>query len=482
LAIESLGGAATDMRAIDATALGGVAALAVALAALAEDRPGLVFNGMRWEADRLVLRDGRTVEGLIRAEDAHGLEVLEIRRPPGLPMHLVARRFARGGIASIERLDDQRRAVLQRRIDEFRARSARDEEYTTSLRLTRLDEPVGGWGYRSGQGRWRLVSTADEGLTRRCVVRLEQLFDAYRELLPPRHEPAGEMTILLFGSMREYRDAQESLGVKVANPALYLPPRNTLAAGSELSALAAQLTEIESRHQRLRDEHARLKQELPHRLAELARDLERRGVPPAQRRQAIEAARRRVQQELSELERRMRAAERDNANSFEKTTEAMFRRLAHEAFHAYLENFVFPQADYDVPRWLNEGLAQVFEDGLLEAGALRLDGPNAKRLAALQDDLRGPQALRLYDLLSASPQKFLVAHAEPDDAAQRYYLYAWGLAYHLAFRSGVLETGALQQYVQSGGSQTDAVARFERLVGMPLDQFERRWRQEMLGM
>ena len=52
----------------------------------------------------------------------------------------------------------------------------------------------------------------------------------------------------------------------------------------------------------------------------------------------------------------------------------MFRRLAHEAFHAYLETYVYPRQAYDVPRWLNEGLAQTFEAGLLEDADVLHDG------------------------------------------------------------------------------------------------------------
>ena len=45
----------------------------------------------------------------------------------------------------------------------------------------------------------------------------------------------------------------------------------------------------------------------------------------------------------------------------------MFRRLYHEAFHAYLDNYVYESPGYEIPTWLNEGLAQVFAAGLLEA-------------------------------------------------------------------------------------------------------------------
>ena len=46
---------------------------------------------------------------------------------------------------------------------------------------------------------------------------------------------------------------------------------------------------------------------------------------------------------------------------------------------------VYNPATHDVPRWLNEGLAQVFEGGQLESGSLRIDAPDRVKL-----ELQGP--------------------------------------------------------------------------------------------
>jgi hypothetical protein len=157
-------------------------------------------------------------------------------------------------------------------------------------------------------------------------------------------------------------------------------------------------------------------------------------------------------------------------------------RLYHEAFHAYLENFVYPHEQFDVPRWLNEGLAQVFEEGLLELGTLRLDAPGRKRLMALQADLAGNTPLSLPDVLMADAQTFLVYHRTEAQTSQRHYLYSWGLAHYLAVREPILESARLDRYVKGASLQSDSVARFEQLVAMPLAQFEQRWRADMLAL
>ena len=133
----------------------------------------------------------------------------------------------------------------------------------------------------------------------------------------------------------------------------------------------------------------------------------------------------------------------------------MFTRLAHEAFHAYLEVFVYPRQVYDVPRWLNEGLAQTFEGGLLEADTLRIDTPNATALAQLQADLRGEHPLELADLLAAGSETFLSAHANADTADRMYY-YSWGLAYYLAFDQGVFGTPRFDAYLSPAAANLPA--------------------------
>src|SRR5437868_5554133 len=103
---------------------------------------------------------------------------------------------------------------------------------------------------------------------------------------------------------------------------------------------------------------------------------------------------------------------------------------------------------------------------------MRLDAPDAERLKSLQDDLRTQPRLSLADLLAADEGQFLVSHPGGAQASKRHYLYSWGLAYYLAFRQPLLETSALDRYVERHTPPLPPFARFETLVGMPLDQFE----------
>ena len=67
-------------------------------------------------------------------------------------------------------------------------------------------------------------------------------------------------------------------------------------------------------------------------------------------------------------------------------------------------------------------------------------------------------------------------------AVDRYYVYAWGLAYYLTFEKHVLGSPALEKYLQPGNGWLAPVPRFEQLVGMPIKQFEQVWRVYIRGL
>jgi hypothetical protein len=393
-------------------------------------------------------------------------------------------------IDHLSRLPEADRKLLMARVEAVKNRSRQEDEGQAKIRLEHSgSDDDGVWHY--GSETWQTIdhrpwlmldSTADEETTRRSIVRIEQMFAAYREILPPRTRPIRPLSIKLFGTMREYKDFLKSLDLKVENPAVFIADENQLAVGSELSAYAQQLREVRRRHAELRRDNDRRAAAMPAALAVLRQQLSVGGESASEQKNIIQSYQARWKNEVEQINHHINSAERRNLDQFDLLTAGIFARLFHEAFHAYLENYVYPQRDHDVPRWLNEGLAQIFETGQLEAGTLRLDAPHAERLAMLQADLRSAQPLSLADILNADGREFLVYHPGGASASKTYYLYSWGLAWYLTFRQPVLETVALDRYVDRSAAKLPPVARFEKLVGMPLDQFESRWRAEMLRL
>src|SRR5262249_1812686 len=92
--------------------------------------------------------------------------------------------------------------------------------------------------------------------------------------------------------------------------------------------------------------------------------------------------------------------------TFEEGTRRLMQRLFHESFHAYLAQFVYPPADGEVPRWLNEGMAQVFEHAILEGDELRVGRVDTDLLARAQKALEKCELVSLADLLKSGPKQF----------------------------------------------------------------------------
>ena len=454
--------------------------------------PGLA--AVPWKLESLRLHDGRRLQGLVlEPADADGprnpaapIGFVQIVQPPGRAMELITwAPISAARIASIERLSDAEHALLGKRVDEFRNRRGRQHAAETAVALLRDDEDEP-WRYA---GRWfTLDSTADPSLTRKAVVLLEQVFAALEALVPPgspEGDPVAPLWVTLCGTANEYRDVQESLGIEAEHPAFYVPARGLLVAGSDMPAMIEQ-------ERAAADSLAVTERELSDRdrsfdadVRRLASDLEKQGVPTGKRAEIVQLARNRWQREREAMLAQVATARRDNAARVADARRAFAARLTHEAWHAYADRRLAGSGRRPLPLWLDEGLAQVFETAPLEAGELRLDAPDPVRLKALQELLATGDPPPLADLLRAGQSQFLVGHSGGRTASQQSYLMAWGLAFHLAILEPVLTPSSLAA-IRGPAAEPDAatgrVAEFERLVGLPIGEFDTIWRRRMLGL
>jgi hypothetical protein len=130
-----------------------------------------------------------------------------------------------------------------------------------------------------------------------------------------------------------------------------------------------------------------------------------------------------------------------------------------------------------VPRWLNEGLAQIFETALVETGELRVGHVDSQRLAAVQEALRKRELPPLADLLRSESGHFTVAHTSDKLRSDRYFQASWALAYYLTFGRKLPGHEAVDRYVQALQRGTPVNEAFQQLVGQPLSEFERQFQQ-----
>ncbi|MGD0896621.1 MAG: DUF1570 domain-containing protein [Thermoguttaceae bacterium] len=437
--------------------------------------------------ERLELAGRPPLEGLIESEDPDWIYMIQIRRPPGKPMFLVIRPIDRASVTKVVRLDPAGRESLRREIQEFRNRAAIEAGRMEAVRLKPCEAE--GNRYQRYSGRWfTLDSTADETMTRRVIVRTEQIFAAYRQILPPRTTPAEPPRLVIFGSMASYQDFLGRLGVRMQNRACFLAEKNLVAAGSELERLFESTAKTTAANDDLRRQLKNLEKRLPGRLRDLADNLRKQGLPASESQRLLGIERHKFEEQSKRLRDEIDRSDRESAGVFRKSTAQTFARLAHESFHAYLENYVYPHARYDVPSWLNEGLAVTFEGGMLEGETVRVDAPNFASLKKLKADLAAAEPLDLEKLLGAGPGVFLPLDRAAVPAAEQYYAYAWGLAYYLTFHQRLLGSPQVDRYVRRPGSAgcpsppAEPAERFKDLVGMPLEPFDGQWRQYILSL
>ena len=455
--------------------------------------PSLGLATAPWKLESLTLHNGRRLEGLV-VEPAPGdgprdptapIGFVQIVQPPGRAMELITwAPISAARIAAIERLPDADHALLAQRVDAFRNRRGRQHAAETAVMLLRDDEDEP-WRYA---GRWFTIdSTADPSLTRKAVVLLEQVFAALEALVPPA-VPAGKdvapLRVTLCGTANEYRGLQESLGIEAEHPAFYVPAHGLLAAGSDMPAMIDQertaADSLAVTERQISDRDRTFETDI----RRLAGDLEKQGMPAGKRAEIVQLARNRWQREREAMLTQVATARRDNAARVADARRAFAARLTHEAWHAYADRRLVGSGRRPLPLWLDEGLAQVFETAPLEAGELRLDAPDPSRLKALQELLAGRDAPPLVELLRAGQGQFLVGHAGGRKASQQSYLMAWGLAFHLAILEPVLAPTSLAAICEpvAGGDESARVVEFERLVGMPIEEFDTAWRRRMLGV
>jgi hypothetical protein len=444
--------------------------------------------------DRVELFSGKSYSGLIESEDKVWLNLIQIERPPGKDMHLVVRLIDRDQVRNVVRLEsDEQRAGLRRQIKQFRDRTAVEIGRMEAVRL----KPAEGEGnhYWRYEGRWfsldstadkpphgRVVQNAEAPTTRRLVVRAEQIFAAYRQILPPRVADPRPPRLVVFDSTDEYRTflAQRKLsGIK--SPACFLENENVVALGSDLTSLETRWDGIRSEIERQRADLLAAKAALPGRKAQRAAPMKAQGASEAQVKMALTAMQAAFDQEFNKKWKELETSERTNRAKFQKRVSQIFGWLYHESFHAYLENYVYPHQKHDVPYWLNEGLATMYEAGVLEGNWLRVDAPNSEELRKFKEDVRSGRGLPLGKLLAAGPDEFIPRNNAPAPVADRYYAHAWALAYYLTFEKHLLGGPALDKYVDRSGTD-QAVRRLEALVGMPMKQFEREWQQGVLEL
>lgn len=441
----------------------------IAGVALAQPEP--VKSTNEWKLDELIAVNGAKYRGLVLEETAKGVRFRVVRRPPGRSAVTLTTFFSRQEVDRIVKITDAERETVKGKLAELDPTGAGERKRMEGLELTTTD-----WlGLKDGAKRYDseqfiLASSASEDITRRAAVRLEQIFTAYARFLPPRARPSNgrPLTILLAPDMGEYAQLLAGTSAPVLNPALFDPVGNRIVCGTDLRRLGQDLGA--ARLHNVQQLAALDKYEADIRL--LYKDKDKDG----------RAERDRHLVPVAEQRKKIFAVEMANETKFNETTARLFALLYHESFHAYAANYAYPPMAPDdvkagkgtgeLPRWLNEGLAQIFETAILDGGELRVGHADRDRLKRVKA-LRGKEnLLPASDLVRTGREAFLASHADQKSSADRTYLTSWAVAQHLVFEKRLLGTKSLDAFLAAVNSGGDPGRAFESLVGKSLAAYD----------
>ena len=453
-----------------------VSLLAIGVTASALAQP--VGPSAAWPFDELTLANGASLRGLLLDDLPQGVRFQVVRRAAGRPTVTLTLWFDRAEVAKVTKLPNADRMTLKEKLATLDPTGTSERARMDGLELVAaewLGKPAAAKRYTSDQ--FVLVSGAPDEVTRRAAVRLEQIYTAFTRFLPPRVPSGAVTTVLLAGSVDDYRAAVGPAAGLVLNPAIFDPVHHRIICGSDLNRLGAELTANRLHHMQ--------------QLAGL--DRYETEVRQLYRGQKDDLAR--FLDSATRERKKVWAAERANDAAFHAATRRLFAILFHEAFHSYVTTFVYPplpvaevragKGTGELPRWLNEGLAQIFETAVLEAGELQVGHADAVRLEKVQQLLAGkPLApgtpvglVPMAELLRAGKDAFLTAHSDDRAASNRVYLTSWAATFYLTFEKRRIGSKAFDTYLIDVNGGGNPVSAFETLIGEDLPTFEANLRE-----
>jgi hypothetical protein len=409
-----------------------------------------------WKFEVLHLKNGKAHQGLVDEETKTEIKFWEVKLPPRKEAHRFYYVFPRRDVARIERLDPREREILAARIRAINpVVKVKDERE----RLEKIEELLVPWkeagktrGLSYTSDYFVLRSTARRDVVIRAASRLEEVYSRYVDRFPrrPGLKSARPTTIVLLNSLGEYQEFLKRRGHNIFNPAYYDPRRNEIVCGSNFGRLGEALAQLRTQEQELRQQAAYLKKRYKGKIP---------GVLAAQ-----------IQRDRKAIA----DAKKQNDKIFNEVSQRLFQTLYHEGFHAYLENFVYPSREILVPCWLNEGLAQIFETAVIDAGVLRIEHVDEKRLERVQTLLKKKDLVPLADLLKSGARQFHVTHASSQQLADRYYMTSWALAYYLLMDQKMLANAdRLDRYFKALKQGPDALVAFRQFTGKSVTRAEK---------
>jgi hypothetical protein len=344
---------------------------------------------------------------------------------------------------------------------------------------------------------FKIESDCDDELVRKFAFRLDKVFNAYQQHFGCDRNEEVKVEVKIYNSMESYYGSVADLTGGAKNPAFYAPDLKLVCAGCDVAKYERLLVEIREHHKKLDARLREWKINLEQARTKLHEE-ERQALDSIHRAggagtAAGQAAREQINDQVVQIRMDMAQKEkicneiqdeifqlnRRNDTIFTEIMQQMLATMYHEGFHAFLDNFLFTSEQArDVPRWLNEGLAQYFEAARLENGRFVLGQDVREKMVLLKKFHAAGSLFTLEQLMNGGQNDYMVHEIANLERSTKNYLQAWLLTNTLG-EKGRLKREILQAYMQELANKRPPLEALQTLSGMPNAELEKLMEQKL---
>lgn len=157
-----------------------------------------------------------------------------------------------------------------------------------------------------------------------------------------------------------------------------------------------------------------------------------------------------------------------------KSTAHTYSVLQHEGFHQFAFNRIGP----NLPVWINEGIAQYFEDSVMVGNKMYVGFANERRITSIKSSLARKKTLPFDKLLTMTDEKWHDMVVAGGWDAGLLYDQSWSMVFFLITAADGKYREAFERYLVLVSRGVESDAAFEQAFGSDdTEGFRRRWEE-----
>jgi hypothetical protein len=156
--------------------------------------------------------------------------------------------------------------------------------------------------------------------------------------------------------------------------------------------------------------------------------------------------------------------------------DALRRTLQHEAFHQFAHARISP----NLPPWLNEGLAVLFEEGIWTGNGFELGEVPPRRVRQLRADQAGHRLTEFREFMNMDLDHWNAALVREPGLGAAQYNQAWAMVHFLVFSTDKGQFRYRKRFIDMLRlihDGTDPHSAFEQALSRNIDGFQSRFRE-----